>query len=216
MASSVKTLSAPVSDGRLFSTKEKILLLKGSKVHRDYKFPPWTVDPTGEEFLGPAFYDTFDFTFSRAQLDHLAGWSKPSVTGEAWRRSLGDVTNDCSIVASLCAAGSRAIKLGCSHEVLFSSVIFPMSNPSKNGKYVLKLNFNGCFRRVVIDDFLPISKSEQCLHVKGRKNPYAIWPALIEKAYLKVTGGYDFPGSNSGTDLWVLLGWIPEQVCLKE
>lgn len=67
---------------------------------------------------------------------------------------------------------------------------------------------------MVIDDRLPSSKTSRSLHVIDRNNPRLLWPALIEKAYLKVRGGYDFPGSNSGTDLWVLSGWIPEQVFL--
>ena len=37
----------------------------------------------------------------------------------------------------------------------------------------------------------------------------------MEKAYLKVRGGYDLAGSNSGTDIWMLLGWIPEQLFLQ-
>ena len=87
---------------------------------------------------------------------------------------------------------------------------------SSNGKYILRLYFNGCPRAVIIDDRLPVSRSPRMLHVIDRNNPSLLWPALVEKAYLKVRGGYDFPGSNSGTDLWVLTGWIPEQIFLQK
>lgn len=79
----------------------------------------------------------------------------------------------------------------------------------------MRLNFNGTYRRVDIDDRLPVSKTSRFLHVIDRHNPGLLWPALMEKAYLKVRGGYDFPGSNSGTDLWILTGWIPEQLFLQ-
>lgn len=78
------------------------------------------------------------------------------------------------------------------------------------------MHFNGCYRKVVIDDHLPSSKTSRFLHVIDRQNPALLWPALAEKAYLKVRGGYDFPGSNSGTDLWILTGWIPEQIFLHD
>lgn len=86
---------------------------------------------------------------------------------------------------------------------------------SENGKYLFRFYFNGCYRKVVIDDRLPTSKTSRTLHVVDRQNPTLLWPALMEKAYLKVRGGYDFPGSNSGTDLLILTGWIPEQIFLQ-
>src|ERR1700694_3546656 len=86
---------------------------------------------------------------------------------------------------------------------------------SGSGQYIFRLHFNGCFRKVVIDDRLPYSNSNRTLHVVYRENPGLLWPALLEKAYLKLQGGYDFPGSNSGTDLWVFTGSIPEQIFLQ-
>ena len=147
-----------------------------------------------------------------------------------------DITTDCSVVASLCAGTARAFKghgkvdffflddkitLLTALLKLFTSIIYPHDKEkhcpqvSRNGKYIFRLHFNGCFRKVIVDDRLPASNSSRSLHVVDRNNPNLLWPALIEKAYLKVRGGYDFPGSNSGTDLWVLTGWIPEQTFLQ-
>jgi calpain-7 len=81
---------------------------------------------------------------------------------------------------------------------------------------MFKFNFNGAHRCVEVDDRLPVSKTKRVLHVVDRNNPSLLWPALLEKAYLKVRGGYAFPGSNSNTDLWIMAGWIPEQVFLQE
>ncbi len=145
-----------------------------------------------------------------------------------------DMTSDCSVVASLCAVTSRtergfpkvgltwpySIKINIVQ--ILRSLMHPSDNTtdrlvlSSNGKYVFRLYFNGCWRRVEIDDYLPTSKTSRVLHVIDRRHPRLLWPALVEKAYLKVRGGYDFPGSNSGTDLAVLTGWIPQQVFLHD
>ncbi len=130
-----------------------------------------------------------------------------------------DITTDCSVVASLCAMAKYSSDRGRQFSLL-ETIIAPFDahkgQPlvSENGKYIFRMHFNGAFRRVVVDDRLPASAS-RTLFVVDRRNPLLLWPALLEKAYLKVHGGYDFPGSNSGTDLWVLTGWIPEQVFIQ-
>jgi len=146
-----------------------------------------------------------------------------------------DAAPDCSVVASLCAGGARAEK---GHRKasttlaeyqslpnipqLFATILYPYDQQhehpdvSPNGRYILRFYFNGCWRRVEVDDRLPTSKSPRILHIVDRSNPGRIWPTIVEKAYLKVRGGYDFPGSNSGTDLAVLTGWIPQQIFLHD
>jgi calpain-7 len=108
-------------------------------------------------------------------------------------------------------------------EQILANVLYPFDNEgihlpkmSSTGKYVVRLNFNGCYRKVVIDDRLPVSKTSRILHVVDRANPSLLWPALMEKAYMKVRGGYVFPGSNPSTDLWIVAGWIPEHIFMQE
>ncbi|OJD21454.1 hypothetical protein ACJ73_07203 [Blastomyces percursus] len=233
-------LREPVSTRNL-SNREQIILLEASKLN-GFVFPPWSAVPNASEFEleedDELFMDSCDLPLSGLQREIFNGWKRPAEIlgiGEANKDDaeiptpvmgaihpidlVQDVTTDCSVVASLCAAISQvergysktlAIKFYPSEEETFSPKL------SQSGKYMFRMHFNGCYRKVVIDDRLPSSKTSRFLHVVDRKNPALLWPALVEKAYLKVRGGYDFPGSNSGTDLWILTGWIPEQIFLHD
>ncbi|KAJ5086091.1 hypothetical protein N7532_010862 [Penicillium argentinense] len=234
----VRSLRPPTSTRKL-TTREEIIILEGAKLN-GFIFPPWDRPPAAAEFAtydDGLFTDTPDLRLSDCQREIFAGWKRPADLLRARRAVMPlpdggtkpvmsvagltdlvqDVLTDCSVVASLCATTSRSERGLGKHA---SPAMYPCEGDSTNptlcpiGKYVFSFYFNGAFRKVVIDDRLPSSKTSRSLHVIDRNNPSFLWPALVEKAYLKVRGGYDFPGSNSGTDLWVLTGWIPEQVFL--
>ncbi|KAJ6144186.1 hypothetical protein N7470_008081 [Penicillium chermesinum] len=229
--------TAPPASRRKLTTREEIILLEGAKLN-GFKFHPWERPPTAADFIeeDQPFLDKPDLELSGVQDDIFAGWKRPrellqarneieqTTTATSPVMSVAnttdlvqDVLTDCSVVASLCAITSRSER---GRGTDASPAIYPCDGNtgepvlSPSGKYIFCFYFNGSFRRVIIDDRLPSSKTKRSLHVIDRNNPNFLWPALVEKAYLKVRGGYDFPGSNSGTDLWVLTGWIPEQVFL--
>ncbi|KAI9646237.1 cysteine protease [Ciborinia camelliae] len=227
---------APVSE-RPLSKHEELILLEGSRLH-GFIFPRWISEPDDSIFETTSLYtDTSELKLSEAQIETFAGWKRPYERGDVPPELLKDaendeilmnaskdidlvqdITTDCSVVASLCAGTARACK---GHSKVLANILRPFDvqnqrpRSSKNGKYILRLQFNGCYRKVTIDDRLPASSSTRSLHVVDRNSPLLLWPALVEKAYLKVRGGYDFPGSNSGTDLWIMTGWIPEQIFLQ-
>ncbi|KAK6361255.1 cysteine protease, variant 2 [Orbilia blumenaviensis] len=230
------TRRAPVSQ-RALSKSEQIIRLSSSKL-APHSFWPWEdkTSPKDSDFVPVPGEETFTdssgpLALSVQQQKNFDRWYRPRELwngtenmilereGEDLAADLSqDIISDCSVVASLCAAFTREQN---GHGSLISCIIWPQKDGvpivSPTGKYMVKLWLNGCYRQVVIDDFLPASlgASKHSLHVASNEHPSFILPSLLEKAYLKAMGGYDFPGSNSGTDLYCFTGWIPEHLFLK-
>ena len=123
---------------------------------------------------------------------------------------------DCSFIASLCICAAYERRF---QKSLISPIVYPQSSDGKmiynpEGQYMVKLWLNGVARQVVVDDRLPIDRHGNLLCAQTQSPPgqLEIYVPIIEKAFLKMAGGYNFPGSNSGVDLYSLTGWIPERI----
>ncbi|KAJ3145718.1 hypothetical protein HDU89_006953 [Geranomyces variabilis] len=92
----------------------------------------------------------------------------------------------------------------------------PMYNVS--GKYIIKLFWLGAWRRVTVDDRIPVDADGKPL-VIASPNAHEIWPMLLTKALLKVVASSykDVESECEFGDFDVfhtLKGWLPEKLNL--
>ncbi|CAM9123398.1 unnamed protein product [Ectocarpus sp. 12 AP-2014] len=230
------------SQGELSS--EEVMVLRDSSTVNGKLFLPWIEQDLQETFAFNKPWTDPDglLSLSEPQREKLVGWSRPSQVMPGEPHMINnvnpysikqDLITDCSFVASLCIASAFERRF---HKQLITGIIYPQAwhttllflllsllsqdarrmpvyNPA--GKYLVKLTVNGVSRKVVVDDLLPTGDRGRLL-CSASTDKSELWVSIIEKAYLKVNGGYDFPGSNSGIDLFALTGWLPEQILFEE
>ena len=207
----------------VLSESELEILMRGSHVPGGAVVQPWIHNDLKTDFAqgvansGDArccFVDRFgELKLSTRQRLRFGAWRRPSefleqgVTPQMIQlvsplTIKQDVVNDCSFVSSLCVAAAYERRF---KKQILTSCIYPQDRngrPIYNpfGKYMFRFHFNGIPRKVVIDDMLPVDRRGNllcsCSTLRGE-----LWVSLLEKAYMKLQGGYQFSGGNSGIDL---------------
>lgn len=208
-------------------TEAEKKVLRRTSVVNGHLFLPWIDSDLDEQFRYPKPFRDPDglLPMSAKQQRRFAAWKRPSEFMSAPKMIqlvspysiTQELVGDCSFVSSLIIAAAYERR---HHKQLITSIIYPQNsrgepiyNPS--GKYMIKLHYNGVPRKVIVDDLLPVD-SRKKLFMSFSNNANELWVSLIEKAYMKLHGGYDFPGSNSGVDLFCLTGWLPEPMHVDE
>lgn len=205
-----------------YTSKELDVLRRSSTINGRI-FLPWMDIDVGENLnLDEVFIDPDGLlSLSPKQSKYFVAWRRPHMYNHN-RLKLTmieqispftitqDIVTDCSFVASLCITAAYEQRF---RKQLITRIIYPQDSTGKPtynraGKYLIKLWINGVPRKVIVDDKMPLDKNGKLL-CSYTTCPNELWVSIIEKAYMKVNGGYDFPGSNSGIDLFALTGWIP-------
>ena len=65
-----------------------------------------------------------------------------------------------------------------------------------NGFYYVRLNINGVWRYIAVDNKLPFAAGQALGAQSFVDNESELWAALIEKAYAKAYSGYDVFSRN--------------------
>ncbi|THH18691.1 hypothetical protein EW146_g2354 [Bondarzewia mesenterica] len=221
---------------------EQFLVLKKGSFVNGLQVPLWTAPPSvSDESI--TFTPDGRIELSSEQKEVSVVWRKPSeilqdaidIFSDLGPRDIMQrVVADCSLCASIAVCLNHyqrhrsKVTAFMTVSPLYSiqavvQAALPSLSPcgsndlscrSKTRRYKLRVLFNGAYRRIIIDDQLPFHPDGPLMCMSTRRK-HNIWPSLVEKAYLMLMGGYDFPGSNSSTDIHALTGWIPDHIEIK-
>nr|XP_012607645.1 androglobin isoform X2 [Microcebus murinus] len=85
------------------------------------------------------------------------------------------------------------------------------------GKYVVKLFWMGCWRKITIDDFLPFDEDNNLL-LPATTYEFELWPMLLSKAIIKLANVDIHVAERRElgefTVIHALTGWLPEVISL--
>eukprot|EP00727_Mastigamoeba_balamuthi_P008950 m51a1_g4678 putative calpain-7 (626) ;mRNA; f:146910-152968 len=175
------------------------------------------VQPSGPDLLTDPDFATAEMPLAPRMESAFAAWKRPPDVREELCVVAGDrvepgyvwqgKTGSCALVAAIESVAVHDAMFGSD---MLASCIFPQVDGkpvvSPSGMYAIRLHWNGCARAVVIDDRFPVDSKDQwiCSESMNRRE---LWPMLLEKAYMKLRGGYT--GSVLDIELGILTGWIP-------
>ncbi|XP_026174868.1 androglobin isoform X2 [Mastacembelus armatus] len=79
------------------------------------------------------------------------------------------------------------------------------------GKYIVRLYWMGCWRKIIVDDSMPFDEENNLL-LPASTCQSELWPMLLAKALIKVANTNVVSGGEMGdfTFIHILTGWIPE------
>ncbi|XP_043855514.1 androglobin [Dromiciops gliroides] len=87
------------------------------------------------------------------------------------------------------------------------------------GKYVVKLYWMGCWRKITVDDTLPFDEENRLL-LPSTTCEIELWPMILAKAIIKLTNVdihmADQRELGEFTVLHALTGWLPEVIPLRQ
>ncbi|CAG8478382.1 9192_t:CDS:10 [Ambispora gerdemannii] len=173
-----------VSDSKLTATEQEILF-KTSHINGKIYYP-WLETDLQEQFTynKPFLDPEGTMKLSDKQQANFGAWRRPS-----------ELTETPKMIAMI------------SSKNIIQDIVTDCS-------FVASLCVAAAYERkfkkpAMVDDLLPVSRGEKKLMCTYSSNENEFWPSIIEKAYMKLMGGYDFPGS-------ALTGWFPENIFIND